>query len=165
MANRENSGKPRAERNPWLELIEAANQQIDRINRGDRCAAMEALRMAAVGLQDVLAGREPDAERRVYLRFLVAALDQIKAAVEPGKALGLQIGNRPPIDVSRDLVIFMRVGLELDKLVKTSAALKPVKRAIANTAKRYGIGKPTIRKAWQSLGVSVRGDRRTLNKA
>ena len=68
-------------KNPWPELVEAARAQIKRANTGNRRVAHEALRQAAVGLRDVLKGRQPDPERLEYLAFLLTAVKQINQGV------------------------------------------------------------------------------------
>jgi len=57
---------------PSRELVEFASATVRKIDQGDTCAAKDALRAAAVALRDVLSGRLPDPERRVYVHFLLS---------------------------------------------------------------------------------------------
>lgn len=134
------------------ELVDAAQQEIRRIEGGNVLAAVRALRMASVGLRDVLGGRLPDPERTVYLEFLLAALEQITKGAPAIKALGLWPSGRPQsISEDRDLSLFLAVGVELDKLDAT--VRKRVFQAIAIVAARRKLGIPTVRKAWKTYGA------------
>jgi len=141
---------------PWRESVELAQEITRRANAGNVPAAMDALRGAAVGLRDVLGGvlvegRLPDPERRIYLRFLLNALEQIDQGIEPGKALGIWGGKR--VSEDRDVTLFLKVGVALDRLrAKSIDVEKPVARAIEIVAKRTGCGTPTVEKAWKSYG-------------
>jgi hypothetical protein len=137
--------------NPWPDLVEAASATIRKSDRGDTSAAQEALRAAAVGLRDVLAGGTPDPERLAYLEFLLRGLEQIDRNVDPRKALGLWGSKRIPED--RDLMLLLRVGVELDKLKAQSAEIEsPVARAIQIVANKTGHGDSTVEKAWKTHG-------------
>jgi hypothetical protein len=134
--------------NPWPELVAAARAQIRRANTGNKLVAQEVLRQAAVGLREMLKGRQPDPERLEYLAFLLAALEQIDQGVPVDKALGLWSGNRPnSVSESRDLACFIRVGLELNRQPSRS-----VSTAIGAAAKRLNVGKPTVERAWKKYG-------------
>jgi hypothetical protein len=52
-------------------LVATATNTIRRIEKGETLAVRDALQGAVIGLRDVLAGRLPDPERQVYLRFLL----------------------------------------------------------------------------------------------
>jgi hypothetical protein len=140
-----------AEANPWALDLEGASETIKEIDKGDTSAAKDALRAAAVGLREVLAGQTPDPLGLIYLQFLLRALEQIEHGVDARKALGLWGGKR--IHRDRNLVLFLRVGQELDKLkAQSSEADKPVARAIALVAKQTHCGRTAVQKAWKAQG-------------
>jgi hypothetical protein len=135
-------------RNPWPELVAAARADVQRANRGNKLVAQRVLQQAAIGLREVLSGRQPDLERLEYLGFLLTSLEQIGQGVSAEKALGLWSSSRPnSISDSRDLVCFVRVGLEFDQQRTRSVAA-----AIGTAAKRLNLGKPTVEKAWKKYG-------------
>lgn len=140
-----------AEVDPWVLDLESASETIKEIDHGDTSAAKDALRAAAVGLKEVIAGRAPDPLRLAYLAFLLRALEQIEQGVDPRKALGLWGSNRIPRD--RDFALFLRVGEQLDKLTTLSVEIeRPVARAIIDVAKQTHYGRATVEKAWKDHG-------------
>jgi hypothetical protein len=138
----------------WPELVAAATEQVAQIERGDNLAARGVLGQAIVGLRDVVAGRQPDPERLVYLQFLLRALEQIVDGVQPKKALGLWANNAPKsVPDMRGVSLFINVGLTLDRPNESGRA-KSVKAAIGEVAKRLGYGNDTVKDAWESHGAT-----------
>ena len=139
---------------PWPELVAAAREQIAKTEQEDNLAARDVLGQAIVGLRDVVAGRQPDPERRVYLEFLLRALEQIIDGAPPKKALGLWANNAPKsVPDMRDVWLFLNVGLALDSPGENGRA-KSVKTAIGEVAKKFGHGDDTVKDAWERHGAT-----------
>lgn len=139
--------------NSSTEIAKAAIAQVRRSKKGNVLAAHDVLRGAIYGLREVCAGRLPDLERRVYLKFLLRAMEKIDTGIEPSKALCLLPSNRPTsVPDARDLMLFIKVGQELDRPVARGAPIINIGAAIANVARAQRAGKDTVRKAWQKFG-------------
>jgi hypothetical protein len=125
------------EADPWAELVATATNTIRRIEKGETLAVRDALQGAVIGLRDVLAGRLPDPERQVYLRFLLSALAQIESGVTSDKALGLWSAGPPQsVTEERDFVLFWKVSQALNSIKKTESD-KPVEDAISKVVRDY----------------------------
>jgi hypothetical protein len=149
---------------PWPDLVAAAQNQIRLIEAGDDLAAKKALRMAAIGLAHVLNGNKPDPEHSVYLEFLLQSINQFLKGVPLNKAFGLWSANRPKtISESRNLVLFMRVGLRVGEF-REQSTVSPISKAIRAIAKEAKIGIPTVRRAWKAHGAE-RGWRMACDSA
>lgn len=139
----------------WGELISMARHQISLIERGNALVAKQVIKLAAQSIRGVLNGQLPDPEQRVYLEFLMHALDGIAATpgVDPRKALGVWTDSkRHSVPLNRDAMLFLAVGLALDKIRRISSTRSPVAAAIKATAKETRYKTPTVTKAWKSYG-------------
>ncbi len=125
-------------------LMDMAQSLVERAAAGNELAAELVLKEAAVALRDKASGRPPDPERAIYLRYLSAAMEQIRAGVETKKALGLWTSGRPRVP-NRDLNLFYLVGVAYSGGMSVHDAKKQV-------AKTRGIGTPTVSKAWERGG-------------
>lgn len=148
-----------SEANPWADLVEAARHRVGRAAAGDYEAARAVLTDCAIAIRGVLGQRQlPDPERAISLQYLLDALEQIVGAgIDARKALGVYVGNRPSQSdaLTRDFVLFVRVGREFERLRAEGADVATVRAAqlnVARTWKRDTKATDTVRKAWQSMG-------------
>jgi hypothetical protein len=144
------------EGNFWERHIEAATLTVQRANDGDAHAAAHVLAEAIIGLRGWLRhGEGPDPHRLVYLKGLLACLEEIERGTDPADALHLKHGHRPESQGAaiRDVLLWKAVGEELDRLTNERGHTrmdKPTAAAIAAVAKQWNEGEPTVSKAWNN---------------
>ena len=132
------------------DLVEMARHQVRLAEKGNLLAAKRVAEFAAQALRGVLSGHLPDSERRIYLEFIAAALENVNQGVDARKALGTWTNTRAhQVLPDREMVIILAVGLELERQHQIHS---PVKSAIANVARRLNIGKSVVEKAWKKAG-------------
>ena len=99
----------------WSDLVEMARAHVAKAEAGDARMASRVLEQSAVALRGVIRGEIPDRERIEYLRFLLAALEEIGKGVKAARALGLGESGRPTsISPDRYIWLFFAVGLKYD---------------------------------------------------
>lgn len=95
----------------------------------------------------------PDPERCVYLQFAARALEDIGQGIDANKALGIWTNSpRHRVSPNRESTIILSVGLELEKLRRTSQLSSPVRQAIRNVAGRLKVGTSVVEKTWRRAG-------------
>jgi hypothetical protein len=123
-------------RTPWSDLVAAAQFQVERIQRGDANAAVDAIRIATVGLRSVLAGRPLDPEQSILVRWLEQSLAKVTPGhVDANRALGLVSAHAPFVPEERDAVLCLWVHEELQRPRYRKLA-KPLPSAFEAVAKR-----------------------------
>ncbi len=139
---------------PKSDLVAAATNLVELVDKGDSQGALNVLEQAAIGLRDVVTGHVPDQERVIYLQFLLRSLDQILSGVPPEKALGIWTDTKPRLDPWRDTALFLLVGEELDRASNSnSRSERPVTTAIKAVATKKNIGFDTVKDAWENNGA------------
>ncbi|MHB1870907.1 MAG: hypothetical protein ACYCT1_08640 [Steroidobacteraceae bacterium] len=136
------------------DLIDMAREQVRLAEDGNVLAAKRVAEFSAQAIRGVLSGHLPASERRVYLEFTAAALENIIQGVDARKALGTWTNTRPnQVAPDREAVIILAVGLELEKLNQAKPPLpRPVEQAISSVARRLAIGRSAVERTWKQAG-------------
>ena len=142
----------------WALHIEAATLAVQSAIEGDAIAGTEVLSRSIIALRGWLNFNEqPDPHQIVYLKGLLACLEDIARGDDPGTALHLKHGHRRPSESVefRDVWLCADVGKELDRLTIERGHTridKPIESAIRSAAKKWGVGIATVEKAWRNYG-------------
>lgn len=140
----------------WADLVESAKARIAAAPL-DKNAALDVLRQSAVALRDLLNHNlRPDPERSEYLGALLAALELIVNGKDPTTALHLSQGHRVRDQrlLSRNIAVFIDIGLEVDRLrgLGHTRSDKPVLAAQRSVAKQRSLSFELVKKAWHLNG-------------
>lgn len=145
----------------WRNLVEAARLSVQRAEEGDANAGWSVLAEAVIGLRGLLQLNEPaDPHRVVCLHALLKSLERIiESGEDPATALHLRPEKldhrRPDPNLGfRDVLLFMRVGEELDRLIERGHTRQdgPTAAAIKLVAKEEKVGIATVDQAWRHFG-------------
>lgn len=174
------------DRYPFAVHIKAADECVRRaLEEPDRDAALCVIEQSLIAIRGLMQFEEPDdtklrhetqdlndprrlifnaapePHRLVYLRALGLLLERVLAGVHPEEALSLSKPCHREANQSlaiRNVLLFVQVGEHLDSLTARGLTKgdKPIDAAVQAVAKRSGVGKETVRKAWSNHG-SARG--------